>query len=391
MTQFHNIQEVHDSMRTLLLTTADAMKQNAQTQRRALVGFDGFIDKIVRVVDKRTDFENYIPIETMTQFAQRIERAAGLSTNIELVPKQIKLGGNGPIMGNALVAAGMDITYIGSLGKTSIHPVFRDFADRCAATYSIADPGETDAVEFQDGKVMLGKTESMKDITWSAIIDTVGSDQLANLFHQVDLVAFVNWTMLPYATDIWKTLTDEFLPELSVKEEKPWLFVDLADPEKRRTEELVEAVQHIRHFASHFRPVLGLNRKEATEVSNALGLSLSVPPEEAQLSEIVPAIGRVLQLAGVVVHPIDCAAAYFDDEYVEVGGPHTSNPFLTTGAGDNFNAGFCNALVNGLTPEQALVLGNATSGFYVRNGHSPNFDQLVEFVRVWSDHIGQDF
>ncbi len=38
----------------------------------------------------------------MTELAQRIGEAAGLSTNLELVPTQVKLGGNGPIMANAL-------------------------------------------------------------------------------------------------------------------------------------------------------------------------------------------------------------------------------------------------------------------------------------------------
>ncbi|MFA5467053.1 MAG: hypothetical protein WC251_04295, partial [Candidatus Izemoplasmatales bacterium] len=60
-----------------------------------LIGFDGFIDEIVHVVDKRLDSENYSRIETISALAKRIGRASGLSTNIELVPITKKIGGNG--------------------------------------------------------------------------------------------------------------------------------------------------------------------------------------------------------------------------------------------------------------------------------------------------------
>ena len=47
-------------------------------------------------------------------------------------------------------------------------------------------------------------------------------------------------------------------------------------------------------------------------------------------------------------------------------GPYTSNPRLTTGAGDNFNAGFCLGQLLGLSPQQCLITGTGTSGFYVQ-------------------------
>lgn len=377
-------------VRDLLISTRAAAMQSGPPGQGALVGFDGFVDTIVRAVDKRFDFDNYKPIETIAAFGERISRAAGLSTNIEFVPFKVKLGGNGPIMSNALRATGIRVTYIGSLGKESIHPVFHELAEG-ATIYSIADPGQTDALEFTDGKLMLGKIESMKDVTWQAIVDAVGIDGLKRILAEVDLVALVNWTMLPHMTRIWRHLTDEILPTLPVRTEKPWFFVDLADPEKRRPEELVEAVEHLKQFNSHFRTVLGLNRKEATEVSNALQISMGAPAAEAELSEIVPAIAERLGVYGVVVHPTDSAACLLAGEYAEVKGPHTSRPFLTTGAGDNFNAGFCLGLTLGLPPRQALVMGTATSGFYVRKGHSPNWNELMEFLQVWADHVGEEF
>src|SRR5271155_3232497 len=127
----------------------------------AFVGLDGFVDEILHVVDKRESAEVYQRLPTIAQLAARLAAAAGKSTNVELVNQITKLGGNGPIMANALAAFGLKVTYLGILGYPNLHPVFEGFAKR-AEVYSIAEPGATDALEFEDGKVMIGKHSSLK-------------------------------------------------------------------------------------------------------------------------------------------------------------------------------------------------------------------------------------
>ena len=84
-----------------------AQRRGALAGRRAFVGFDGFVDTIVTPVGlRRAQGEDFTPIATLTELGQRILAAAGKSTNIELYPRLDKLGGNGPIMANALLAAG---------------------------------------------------------------------------------------------------------------------------------------------------------------------------------------------------------------------------------------------------------------------------------------------
>ena len=68
----------------------------------AFVGLDGFVDEILHVVDKRYDAVRFDRIPTIAAYAQRLAAAAGRSTNVELVNVLTKLGGNGPIMANAL-------------------------------------------------------------------------------------------------------------------------------------------------------------------------------------------------------------------------------------------------------------------------------------------------
>src|ERR1051326_1910758 len=111
---------------------AAALSDNAKrvTQLSAFVGLDGFVDEILHVVDKRESAEKYLRLPTISQLASRLAAAAGRSTNVELVGQITKLGGNGPIMANALASFGMKVSYLGILGYPNLHPVFADFAKR---------------------------------------------------------------------------------------------------------------------------------------------------------------------------------------------------------------------------------------------------------------------
>jgi len=358
-------------------------------QFSVLVGFDGFVDEIIEVVDKRSDFQTYDRLQTIADFGTRIQRAAGLSTNIEFVPKTVKLGGNGPIMANAMVGFGSRVSYIGALGYPEINPVFKDFTEQCSKVISIAEPGHTDALEFNDGKVMLGKILSLNDVNWDNLYDTLGEDGIAEMFANVHMVATVNWTMTPYMNGIWDGI-QKVVPRAE-GEDKPIFFVDLADPEKRKFEDIRDAMDIIASFSPYYRVVLGLNRKEATEVADVLGLKLSGKAADVSLEEITKALAEALDIWCLMVHPTHEAAAVLDGEYAHTVGPYTSKPRLTTGAGDNFNAGFCLGLLLGLSLEDSLMLGKANSGFYVREMRSPSFAELQNFVGRWADKGKSEF
>src|SRR5207302_5723824 len=75
----------------------------------ATIGLDGFVDEIIAVVDKRHGTGTFDAIPTIDAFGKRVLSATGQSGNFELVVKQAKLGGNGPIMANAMAAAGLNV------------------------------------------------------------------------------------------------------------------------------------------------------------------------------------------------------------------------------------------------------------------------------------------
>src|SRR3954451_13657160 len=343
---------------------------------KTLVGLDGFVDNIISGVDKRHDLDKFDRIKTIEVLGQKIKNAAGQSSNYELVVTQQKLGGNGPIMANALAAIGMDVTYVGNLGYPEIHPVFKPLADR-AHVISIAEPGYTDALEFEDGKLMLGKHESLKDVNWDTLLSRVGKDKLKSLLQPARLIGMVNWTMLPAMTRIWAKLLDEVIPNLERHERK--LFIDLADPEKRTHSDIMDALKMLTRFQDQVDVILGLNLKESLEVADVLGLPGAKDPEPS-IEDNARAIRAKLNLECVVIHPRRGAAAATELDSARFDGPFVKEPKISTGAGDHFNAGFCVGRVLGFNLAESLCTGVASSGYYVRNAASPTIGELAQFV-----------
>jgi hypothetical protein len=366
----------------ILSAVAKKLKKFDPSKFNVLVGLDGFVDLIIDVVDKRTGPETYTRVETIASLGERISRAAGLSSNLELVVRQEKLGGNGPIMANAMLQTGCPVTYIGNVGRPAIHPVFADMAKKCEACYSLAAPGTTDALEFRDGKVMVGKHQSLKEVTYDRMLEVVGAKKLKALWESSNLIALTNWTMLTAQTEIWKRLYKDME---GVKTPKgAILFTDLADPEKRAAKEIQEAVQFLKKFRKSHRVVLGVNQKESMEVSAALGLKFKAEEIEANAATL----RKELDLDAVVIHPTKNAACATEKGSAIMDGPFCQNPKLTTGAGDNFNAGFCVGLLAGLEPQEMLASGVANSGFYVRNGKSATSKDLASFLEAWDKRFG---
>src|SRR2546426_3300232 len=354
---------------------AAAVEQAGQLS--AFVGLDGFVDEIVNVVDTRESAESYRRMPSIARLAERIADAAGKSTNIELVNQLVKLGGNGPIMANALASFGMKVTYLGALGYPNRHPVFDDFA-KLAEVFSIAQSGQTDALEFEDGKVMMSRTVQLNEITWANIQARFGRDKFASKIASSDLIAFVNWTMIPYMSDLWEALQKELCPAIRGPRRK--MFFDLCDPVKRLPKDIIRALKLIGDFQAHFDVILGLNEKEAYEIGEVVGFDTRAHTRE-QLADLALEVQRHLNVSTLVVHPVKYALAVSDGKASTVDGPFVAKPRITTGAGDHFNAGFCLGKLLGFDNALSVLTGVTTSGYYVRTAISPSIAQLVELLR----------
>ena len=355
-------------------------KSFSLTTRKALVGLDGFVDKIVAPVEKRHGLgDQFDPVPTIAEMGAKISAAAGKSANIELYPRFEKLGGNGPIMANAMLSLGMNVRYIGALGAPSVNPVFKEFAQQTKAI-SLCEPGITTALEFKDGKVMLGNTLSLENIDYAKMISQCGEGEFFELLSQSDLVSIVNWTMIPKMTGLLIDLLDKVLPNLPPRDTRNFFF-DLADPAKRSDSDINEVLQVISRFQAHAEVTLGLNYNEGLQVCEVLGLK-SGNKDENDLKSMATEIRRKLGISTLVLHPVESAACATKDGVWWSPGPYCENPKITTGAGDHFNAGFCSARLSGFSPLTSLALATCTSGHYVRTAQSPSPAQVIELLKA---------
>jgi len=279
-------------------------------------------------------------------------------------------------MANALASVGFSVTYVGNLGYPNIDPVFADLAQK-ATVHSIGEPAHTDALEFEDGKIMLGKLEPLNDANWDNLMARLGREKLREIISGARLIGMVNWTMLPHMSRVWAKMLDEVIPNIERHNRK--LFIDLADPEKRTHDDILDALKLLTRFQDQVDVILGLNLKESVEIADVLGLPGKTDPEAA-IEENARAIRAELGLACVVIHPRRGAAAATESESATFAGPFVQQPRISTGAGDHFNAGFCVGRVLGFSLIESLCAGVGLSGYYVRSGESPTVSALAEFI-----------
>ncbi|MEA1973049.1 MAG: PfkB family carbohydrate kinase, partial [Candidatus Cloacimonadota bacterium] len=327
----------------------------------------------IHIVDKRDSSKSYSRMKNIEDFATKVRAAAGMSANFELITKQTKLGGNGPIFANALIQQNHQITYFGSIGEKVIHPLFTEFAQGCEKVFSWCKPGYTQALEFLDGKIMIGKAEHLEDVNWEKMLQSTNEKELLEIIDSSKLIAITNWTGLINLNSIFRGITNL----LKKSKHNPFVFIDLADPTKRTSKDIKELLEIISNLNKFSSVIFGLNKNESRLIAENLNIF------EENLKLRASEIQKKMNIDFVVIHPLEGAVCATVDKTIWVDGPYTKNPKMTTGAGDNFNSGFCNGCLNKLNVEESLAVGVMTSGYYVRNCKSPSREELIDFIDEW--------
>lgn len=342
--------------------------RTAKRHPNVVVGFDGYVDSILRVCRQTGDAETEF-FNTMEEFGSYIKGKSWKSCSLELKLQTEKPGGNAPIFSQTMACLGASVSCIGAFGTPRPLPIFRELEQRCTL-YSLCGPGLCEALEFRDGKLMLARNDRIK-VDYQSLTKLLPVPRLLEMMEEAELLAFFNWSELPGSTSIWQGCLRDVFPKLTARKR---LMLDLSDCSQRSEKEVREAGELIREFSGYLDTILSLNQNEAETLAGSLGI---VSEEKAALAA---ALREQLACEMVVIHLLDRAFCATETGVSCHVGRQIQNPLLSTGGGDNFNAGFAFALLQGMPPEEALAVANGASGFYVSQGRSPDREELADWI-----------
>lgn len=349
--------------------------QQRPISKKVVVGFDGFIDSIRKAVRSR-DAGGVQHYTTLIEFADRIKNASGRSGQIEMDVQKVKAGGNAPILSAALSNFKIPVTCLGSID----HPVFKTLSNQCK-TVSLLPPGESDAIEFSDGKLILSDLSVFEKYDWEYIKRTVGLDKLASMYSDARVIALVDWVNVVHAEKIWEGVLEDIIKPSKRKDYI--FFFDLCDPSKKSALEIDDILDLISEFSPYGRVTLGLNENEALSIWSALTNSTK--------KESVEEAGRFLHYAmnieTLLIHPIDRTLVFTNRDVTTLPGRFVTDPKVQTGGGDNLNAGFILGQLADLSTTESAILGMAASGSFVQEGKSAELTTLIQYINTWKEEV----
>ncbi len=380
-----------------------------ETARKSQVifGFDGFLDSLFSVVAQRQSLKKFDVFERMEDWITRLSSAVGSSANMEVILKSTRTGG---FVANtcrglcSILENGQNVKMIGMFGHPRVHSAFSDlFGDHFLCNLrSIGNPGKTNAYEFGDGKIMLTHFEPIHQLTYKLITAEMTEKELIEDFQAAKLIGMGYWSINPHMADIFTGFLEKILPKAfsSVKNEKtPDLFIDSGDIRKKPKEDILHFITLLAKFNEYTNVTLSVNDKEAEAMADALGVRDGQHRNEDFFLSIGKKIFARLSIKRFIIHTPRTAYSWEtrpktkgDKEVIEkhVTQAFTSQAAFTTSAGDMFNSGVCFGLLNGRTATQLLLLGNATTAFFVRTGKAPNQRELKRFLETYKKYLEQD-
>ncbi len=334
------------------------------------LGFDGFVDKILKPV-RRKDRENTEFFPTMKEFADYLAAKEGKSCSVALEKVQEKIGGNMPIMANALGTLGCKPVCVGTMGFPEVLPIFRRMSGNCSLV-SVGDPGYCDALEFISGKLMLGENGDIDALDYRRLVSAVPEEELVRYLDECDGAAFLNWGELIGSNDIWENILARILPKCK-SENKKIMLMDFSDFSKRQKDEVEKLTELVRGYAQYFDIVVSLNENELEQFSEKLGFG------EMEMEEKLLTLSKRLLCREMVLHLLGTSCYVKDDKVFYIEKEIVKNPRTITGGGDNFNAGLLLGLLLKMDMEAAIRLGAGLSSLYVKFGREVTWEELAEY------------
>ena len=363
-----------------------------------MMGFDGYVDLLYNMVKNRNSLDDVVIYNSMADFGQKIVETAGSSGSIERVLKKKLGGGFAPNMARAIgnMAPTSTVDLYAAMGYPEILDVFKELPEN-VNLHTIGNPGETLAMEFDDGKIMSQDMGGIFELTWDTLVSRMGGrDKVIEAFEKADAIGNGHWSLMLTMSSFFQHFVDDILPNVKNPKDKLF-FVDPADLNKRPQKDIREMLFLLREINEYSSVVLSVNDREAINIAEALeseGCPEIGLKNHKSYTRAGCNINEITQLDYFVIHDPHFATITESDAndacHYWVTEGYTSKPQFTVAAGDHFNAAILMSLLSDFNPSEALVMANAATAIFVRTGISPNVKALKKFVAQYFDYILND-
>lgn len=340
---------------------------------KVVFGFDGVVDRVRRVVAKRTGPETYRTMGSMSELSDRIGESAGMNTSlsIEWQNDGKRAGGHTSHLGRAMERLGCKPTLIGTYGEPPVETFTREYER--ADLLSVGEHATTDAVEFNDGKVLFSDSGVLASLDWETVCDAVGINTLASRIDRTRVFGIGYWATVLQLPTILEGLRTELWPRLRDPPER--IILDPADIRRLSEPTLESGLEAIDRLDDTVPVTVSSNRAETLRIADLFG-----DADESSLPAAARTAREGLGVSKFVAHTVHEAVSVTDAGVERVAVPHTPEPALTTSAGDHFNAGLAVGRIAGLDDGAQLIAGSALAGYFVRNAEPPTYEEFSAFV-----------
>ena len=346
----------------------------AQENGRITLCIDGFVDEVWQILEKRLDRTNFSLYSKVQDFAKDVYDSGSGGYSNEIIRKRRSYGGFTGNTGKAVGRLGGNPTIVGMFGKDTIDPAFHGHQE-LAKLITVGNPAICHIFEFIDGKIMLPYVEETIDFSWDTLKAAQPWDMLKAAFVNCDIAAMGYWAYIPAFDDIVLNICEKFLINGHCKR----LFFDFADIRKRDRRALEQTLELLARLNLKIPMSLSLNEHEAVLLFSYMDRNFDWRSPEKSDNDI----GYVRQKIGLdelIVHTPYFAVASTETEGIATAlQQYCENPIITAGAGDHFNGGYiaASARQGQLSLYDRLMVGNGTTSFYIRNGFSPDMNDLL--------------
>ena len=337
--------------------------------KKVFSGFDGYTDFLYSVIQKETNGKKQ-KFQLSKEFVKDLSAAAGKSSEYEIVLKYKKIGGNAPLLSIGMATMGANVSCVGLFDDDR-----RNFADRLKGSLqllSLGPPATTIALEFEDCKFMLADCGNLNLINFQNIEEKIGLETIKEQITEADLISVVNWSAVANVKSILEKILISENEKKSIRCKN--LFLDLSDVKAKDINEIEEYFQVIERIKRcwDITTCLSVNENELRALANKFRVNKGTEKETIQ------SVRQLCRIDELILHAMDNAVFCSKEKLITVEKNICKKPVLTTGAGDNFNAGICVGKLLDLTPEMQLKVGNNAAEFYVANGYSGNLEQIFD-------------